>query len=222
MGASRTGAPTYPVARALPITIAAGLLGLPTLLFEFPSVAFSLVTIAWKLGTMCVLVAALRVFEKRAPDAAALGLAPVGVSPERDRTLAAVPAVAAMLAVAFWWSQIPGLRSLSAAGNASSYGAVGALGTGVLAFELLVRYPIVVVAEESFFRGFLQPRLRTWAPVLGGVLFAIYHLQQWQTIPSLVPFGIALGLLRWWLGSIWPGVVFHYVGNAMFILSLRS
>ena len=55
-----------------------------------------------------------------------------------------------------------------------------------------------------------------------GVLFAVYHLQQYETIPSLIPFGIALSLMRWWLGTIWPGVVFHYAGNAMFILSLRS
>jgi membrane protease YdiL (CAAX protease family) len=81
-------------------------------------------------------------------------------------------------------------------------------------------YPITVVVEETFFRGFLQSRLSLAPPVTAGVLFALYHLNQWHTIPSLIPYGIALGVLRWWCGSIWVGAGMHYLGDALFLLSL--
>jgi membrane protease YdiL (CAAX protease family) len=48
------------------------------------------------------------------------------------------------------------------------------------------------------------------------LLFAGYHLQQAETIPSLVPVGISLGLLRWWRGSVWTAALVHYLGNAAF------
>ena len=164
---------------------------------------------------------ALQYFERRRPTAEATGLVPVRPQVRTDRTAIALVGIVSMVLLSAFWDRIPGLRELDAAGNASSYGTTSKITTGLLLFELAVRYPIGVLAEESFFRGFLQPRLAVAAPVVSGLLFAGYHLQQWQTIPSLIPFGIALGLLRWWLGSIWPGVVLHYAGNAMFILSLR-
>ncbi|HYZ93341.1 MAG TPA: CPBP family intramembrane glutamic endopeptidase [Actinomycetota bacterium] len=124
-----------------------------------------------------------------------------------------------MVLLSFAWSSIPGLRSLDSSGSGSSYEA-GTVTAAILAFELIVRYPVTVAVEEAFFRGFLLPRITVAAPVVTGVLFGLYHLQQWRTIPSIIPFGIALGLLRWWLGSIWPGAALHYVGNALFILAL--
>jgi membrane protease YdiL (CAAX protease family) len=201
--------------------LVAGAIGLPTALLEFPSFPASLAGIGWKLGTVAVMLLAIRTFERRRPTAEAVGLKPVRSPVRTDRTVVAVVGIIAMVVVSASWDRIPGLRELDAAGSASSYGSTGRITTALLLFELLVRYPITVLAEESFFRGFIQPRLTLAAPVVGGLLFAAYHLQQWQTIPSLVPFGIALGLLRWWLGNIWPGAVLHYAGNAMFILSLR-
>jgi membrane protease YdiL (CAAX protease family) len=210
---------TYPVALALGLTLAAGLLGLPTDAFRFPSFPASLTSIGWKIGTIGVMVVAIRVFERRRPTAEDAGLVPVRAVALRDRARIALPGVIAMVLLSFAWSSIPGLRELASSGSPSSYDA-GKLTAGIFAFELLVRYPIGVLAEESFFRGFLQPRIAVAAPVITGLLFGLYHLQQWQTIPSLIPFGIALGLLRWWLGNIWPGAAFHYLGNALFLLSL--
>jgi membrane protease YdiL (CAAX protease family) len=205
---------------ALGLTLIAGVIGLPTTRFEFPTVAASLASIAWKIGTAFVMVVGCWLIQSRRPTARDVGLLPIASNPIRERTPVAIPAVIGLTLIAMFWSQIPVLKNLSAAGAGTSYDAVP-LTTGVLVLELAVRYPITVVIEESFFRGFLQPRIGLAAPVVIGVLFAIYHLQQYETIPSLVPFGIALGVLRWWLGSIWPGAVFHYAGNAMFILSLR-
>ncbi|MEX2538559.1 MAG: CPBP family intramembrane glutamic endopeptidase [Actinomycetota bacterium] len=202
------------------LTLLAGLLGLPTLIFDFPSIGLSLVEIGWKIATVTVMIVAIRKLEHGPLTAETVGLTPVAPKARNDRTAIALPAIIGLTLIAMFWAQIPGLKSLAAAGSASSYEA-GTISGGLLLFELLGRYPMQVVAEEVFFRGYMQPRLTVAAPVLGGVLFALYHLQQWQTIPSLIPLGIALGLLRWWLGSIWPGVAFHYLGNAMFILSLR-
>jgi len=89
----------------------------------------------------------------------------------------------------------------------------------LIAFQLLVRIPLTVFTEELLFRGYLQPRLGRWAPVTVGVLFACYHLGQWWTILELIPFGIALGVLRWWTGSLIPGAAAHYAGNAVYLLS---
>lgn len=88
----------------------------------------------------------------------------------------------------------------------------------LIAFQLLLRIPLTVFTEEALFRGYLQPRIPVAAPVIAGLLFAAYHLNQWWTIPQLVPFSLALGVLRWWTGSVWPGAVMHYLGNAAFLL----
>lgn len=206
---------------AIVLTGVAGLAGLPVgAFFEFPSYGSSLASIGWKVATLLVMVAGMRVLEKRRPTAQNVGLVPVAPKPVNERAKPAIIGIIAMLALAQFWGEIPVLKEFAPATDGSSYNA-GAVTTGLLVFELLVRYPIGVIAEEIFFRGFLQSRLTLAPPVLSGVLFAGYHLQQWETIPSLIPFGIALGLLRWWLGSIWPGAALHYGANAMFILSLR-
>lgn len=197
---------------ALALTLVSGVFGLPTLLFDFPSFPFSLVGIGWKLATVGVMLLAFRRW-----DGVLIPTEPW----KRERTPIALLGIVAMLTLTFAWETIPGLRELSPAASGSSYD-TGELTTAILVFELVIRYPITVLAEEAIFRGYLQPRIAVAAPVVTGVLFGLYHLQQVETIPSLIPFGIALGLLRWWLGTIWPGVVFHYAGNAMFILSLRS
>jgi membrane protease YdiL (CAAX protease family) len=201
------------------LTLIAGAFGIAVGWFRFPSFPASLVGLGWKAATVFVMLVAIRSFEFRDATLVDAGITPVRPRPRRDRAAIAIVGSIALIGVAFAWDSIPGLRNLAASGSGTSYDA-GTVTLGLLAFELLVRYPLQVVAEESFFRGFLQPRVAWAAPATTGVLFALYHLQQWRTIPSLIPFGIALGLLYWWLGSIWPGVVLHYVGNAMFILSL--
>ena len=211
----------YPLRRAAGLTLAAGVAGLPTLLARFPSVQSALLSLPWKAVTAGLIVFAVRRFEHRAPNRADAGLVANAGDGNKDRAAVALAGSAAMLGLAMFWSEIPVLKELAPAGDASSYGDTAELTTGLLVLQLAVRYPITVLAEEMFFRGFLQPRIATAAPVVTGVLFAAYHLQQFETIPSLIPFGIALGLLRWWTGSIWPGAAVHYAGNAIFIWSLR-
>jgi membrane protease YdiL (CAAX protease family) len=210
---------TYPLPRAVLLTLIAGLTGVYVALFKFPSFPNSLATIVWKLATVAVIIVAVRLFEGGAPKAADVGIKPVKPVFDAPRTRVAVPALVVLMTLSFAWTSIPGLRSLSASTSGSSYKA-GSVGLGILLFELIVRYPITVVVEETFFRGFLQSRVSLAPPVTAGVLFALYHLNQWQTIPSLIPYGIALGVLRWWCGSIWVGAGMHYLGDALFLLSL--
>jgi membrane protease YdiL (CAAX protease family) len=114
-------------------------------------------------------------------------------------------------------SKLPHLGTSS--GNASAYGTVTKVTVGLLVFELAVRYPLTVFAEESFFRGYLQPRLPWAPPILSGVLWAGFHLQQANTIASLVPLGIALGTIRWWTGNVRTTAAIHYGLNAAFFLT---
>jgi membrane protease YdiL (CAAX protease family) len=211
----------YPLPHAAGLTLAAGVAGLPTMLARFPSVQSSVLSLVWKTATALLIVFAVRRFEHRRPTRADAGLVSNAGDGSKERAPVAIAVGAAMFALAMYWSVIPGLKELAPAGDVTSYGDTAKLTTGLLVLELAVRYPATVLAEEAFFRGFLQPRIAFAAPVTTGVLFAAYHLQQFPTIPSLIPFGVALGLLRWWTGSIWPGVAVHYGGNAMFILSLR-
>lgn len=85
--------------------------------------------------------------------------------------------------------------------------------------ELLIRYPLTVIAEEAMFRGWMQPRLGRNGPVLSALLWAVYHLQQVSTIPTLVLFGLALGAVRWWRGNVRSSGLLHYASNAVFFVS---
>lgn len=188
--------------------------------WDFPSLGYSAGIIVWKLGTLAVLVYALRRYENRGVDADALGLAPAASRSEVvARSRVAVPALIGSGALFFLISNLPGVGT--SAGSAQAYGSVTKVGTGLLLFELVVRYPLTVFAEEAFFRGFLQPRLTWAAPVLSGVLWAGHHFQQASTILSLVPLGAALGIIRWWTGDIRASAGVHYVSNAASITKSR-
>lgn len=76
------------------------------------------------------------------------------------------------------------------------------------------------ITEESVFRGalfgWLRPKMPWWAVALiTAVLFASIHY-----FISIIPLGIALGILLAWLreraGSILPGVVIHWLTDWLF------
>jgi hypothetical protein len=107
----------------------------------------------------------------------------------------------------------------TSAGNPSAYGSVHRASLALLLSQLLVCYPITVFAEETFFRGWLQPRLGPWGPIASALLWSSYHLEQWRTIPSLIPLGIILGVICWWTGNVRSSSVVHYLSNAVFFLT---
>jgi membrane protease YdiL (CAAX protease family) len=87
------------------------------------------------------------------------------------------------------------------------------------AFQLLIRNPFTVAVEETFFQGFLYPRLGSWAPLKVAVLSTIYHLPQWWTMPTILPWASAISIARELSGNVWPGIAIHYSGNAAFVLN---
>ena len=141
----------------------------------------------------------------------------IGLSSDPSTTRHPFPLATAILValVALGFSLTIG----SSSGNASAYGTVRHVGFGLALGELVVRYPISAFVEEAFFRGWLQPRLGRQGPVLVALLWAIYHLQQISTIPSLVLYGLVLGFVRWWTRTIRMSGIIHYVGNAIFFVS---
>jgi sodium transport system permease protein len=91
------------------------------------------------------------------------------------------------------------------------------LGTALLVFAL-----IPAVCEEFAFRGFilsgLQDQRRTRSAILlSALLFGFLHvlLSLFQQLFSATLLGIVLGLLAVRSRSILPGVVFHFLNNAL-------
>lgn len=87
------------------------------------------------------------------------------------------------------------------------------VGAALLIFQIAIRIPLTAFVEETLFRGWVQDR---HGPITAGILFAAYHLSQWWTIPALIPFGLALSLLRVATKSIWPGTALHSLGDVAY------
>lgn len=102
---------------------------------------------------------------------------------------------------------------------------IGSARGAELALVLLVLALGAGLAEEVFFRGFLQTRLsQRFSPAvaiaIASVCFGIMHLD-----PVHSPVAALLGLYLGWItersGSIVPAIVAHVVNNAMAVLGAR-
>lgn len=82
---------------------------------------------------------------------------------------------------------------------------------------------IPAIVEEFFFRGvlqrlFIQILKRPWAGIiLTGIIFSAIHGQFLGFLPRAA-LGIVLGALFWYSGSLWPGILAHFVNNALQII----
>lgn len=88
--------------------------------------------------------------------------------------------------------------------------------------NIIVVAVIPAVTEEWLFRGWLQRTLSRvmpvgWAIVVQGFIFSAIHFQFLGFVVRWV-LGILLGLFRQWTGSIWTGVIAHFVNNLLGIL----
>lgn len=88
------------------------------------------------------------------------------------------------------------------------------------ALKLAASGLFAAVAEEIFFRGWLQPLFRKKMGPLAAVtavnlIFAPLHLIATPHIISLAVFfpGMVMGLMKERYGTIWPSVIFHFLGN---------
>ena len=88
---------------------------------------------------------------------------------------------------------------------------------------LLILALLPAVAEELFFRGilqriFIQMSRRPWIGIIiTAILFSALHGQFLGFIPRLV-LGIVLGALYWYSGSLYPGMIAHFLNNAVQII----
>jgi membrane protease YdiL (CAAX protease family) len=79
------------------------------------------------------------------------------------------------------------------------------------------------IAEETFFRGLLQPRLvarygRWGGIVLTAISFGVFHVDLVQGTLACA-LGVLLGWMAERLGSIRPGILAHAVNNAFFVVA---
>ncbi|MFI5378139.1 MAG: CPBP family intramembrane glutamic endopeptidase [Tepidisphaerales bacterium] len=82
------------------------------------------------------------------------------------------------------------------------------------------------VFEELAFRGVIQGSIEAvvgpWQGVLvSAAMFAIIHLSI-PSLPHLLTLGIVLGWLRMGSGSIYPGMIVHFLHNLLVLLDERS
>ncbi len=96
-------------------------------------------------------------------------------------------------------------------------GQVPNLGVALLVFALMP-----AITEELAFRGFILSGLERTYPartaiVLSAFLFGFLHvlLSLTQQLFGATLLGLVLGLIAVRTGSLWPGVAFHFVNNAL-------
>lgn len=93
----------------------------------------------------------------------------------------------------------------------------------VLIINLFVIALMAAVSEELFFRGILQKVLiectrNTHVGVwIGAIVFSAFHIQFLGFLPRML-MGAYLGYLFLWSGSLWPGILAHFINNGMAVL----
>jgi membrane protease YdiL (CAAX protease family) len=86
------------------------------------------------------------------------------------------------------------------------------------ALQLILTGVALPWVEELYFRGFLLPRLsryRNWAPLLGGLLFGLYHVWQLFSLPTVFLLGAVLGYVVWWTRDIRISIALHVFANGV-------
>jgi uncharacterized protein len=151
-------------------------------------------------------------------DAATLRLLP-----GRETGPDLVVAVVGMLALG---QALDSLAILVGLGGQGSMPAIRQALTGVRGAELFTAVVVLGVvaaaAEEIFFRGYMQTRLRaSWRPgtavAVTSIAFALLHME-WIHASMALVLGLYLGTLVERTGSVLPAVVCHVVNNSVFTL----
>jgi len=115
------------------------------------------------------------------------------------------------------WETLEGLEDL-----------VTAETTARLLWLLLVLALTPAVCEEFVFRGVLLGGTRSMGPwrfvLLSGVVFGAFHLS-FETVIRFLPtasLGIVMAWAVWRTGSIWTGVLMHFLNNATIVVLASS
>jgi sodium transport system permease protein len=103
-------------------------------------------------------------------------------------------------------------------------GQIPNLGVGLLIFALMP-----AITEEFAFRGYILSGLeRSYKPgtaiVLSAVLFGFLHvlLSLFVQLFGATLLGLVIGLIAIRTRSLWPGVLFHFINNALGLLTVEG
>ena len=84
--------------------------------------------------------------------------------------------------------------------------------------QLLLTGILLPWIEELYFRGYLLPRIsryRLWAPLLGGLFFALYHFWALYGFLTVFLLGSVLGYIVWWTRDIRLSISLHVFANTL-------
>lgn len=90
-------------------------------------------------------------------------------------------------------------------------------------FLLLTVAVTPAVCEELLFRGYLQRQVErrfglAWSLVGVGLVFGLYHMRLTELLPLAV-LGTYLGFVVWATGSLWTGVLVHFLNNGLSVVA---
>ena len=78
------------------------------------------------------------------------------------------------------------------------------------------------ICEEMIFRGYLQRQFTAWTGstaagiVLQGIVFGAAHAYQGLSMVFIISvYGCMFGLLAWWRKSLRPGMMAHFIQDAV-------
>ena len=104
-----------------------------------------------------------------------------------------------------------------------------------MSFEQLAKQPVILmlivmalmpaIGEEICFRGFLYGGLKNkygvkWAVVLSAIVFSAFHMSLVKLLPTAM-LGACLAYIVSVSGSIYIGMVLHFVNNAFSMLQMK-
>ncbi len=86
----------------------------------------------------------------------------------------------------------------------------------VSTFQLVLTGIALPCTEELYFRGYLLPRITRYGkltPIIGGLLFGLYHCWQPFGFVSVFLLGTLLGYVVWWQRDIRLSIGLHITAN---------
>jgi membrane protease YdiL (CAAX protease family) len=92
-----------------------------------------------------------------------------------------------------------------------------------LLVNLFVIAFMAALSEELFFRGLIQRSMLNltknvhFAVWTTAILFSAFHLQFYGFLPRIV-LGAILGYIYVWSGSLWTGIIVHFLNNALVLV----